>query len=197
MDEEIKKFALTNQSFRIKINADSSIKLTQEQLISSERNAKILAQSAADGLRNITSVTKTKIVIVHDTITAPYTGDIDPLDTCINVGTKFYEASKYDTIQGQILSTGVQIIRSPYYLGDITTVIGSEKFGLFNLRSRPVVQTTFSNPNIKVISASNVVVQQKKRPMFNVSAGVGYGVGTDFKPRPFVGLTVGKTLFRF
>jgi len=164
-DKEITELKLEkveyDQRFMERIKSDSARAYQQNQVIASKDVAIKMLGDEAKHYRNIKSVTKTKIVIVHDTITAAYT-DIVQNDTCITVGTKFYEASKYDTISGTVLSTGVQIIRSPYSVGEMTTVIADKRSGFLKLKHTPVVDISFSNPNVRLVSMGNVVVEQKK-----------------------------------
>lgn len=61
------------------------------------------------------------------------------------------------------------------------------------------VETTIKNMNPhtateEVISYKTAYPAPKK---WNLSIGVGYGVSTDLRPRPFIGITVGKSLIRF
>lgn len=179
-DKEINDLKLDmveyDQRFMERIKSDSTREYQQKQLIASKDVAIKMLGDEAKRYRNIKSVTKTKIVIVHDTITANYT-DIIQNDTCITVGTKFYEASKYDTISGTVLSTGVQIIRSPYSVGEMTTVIADRRSGFLKLKHTPVVSVSFDNPNIRVIGLNNVVVEQKKpKRLIWLVTGLGLGL---------------------
>jgi len=179
-DKEINNLKLDmveyDQRFMQRIKADSTREFQQKQLIASKDVAIKMLGDEAKHYRNIKSVVKTKIEIIHDTITAAYT-DIIQNDTCIAVGTKFYEASKYDTISGTVLSTGVQIIRSPYSVGEMTTVIADKRSGFLKLKHTPVVDISFSNENVRVVSMGNVMVQQKKpKRLLWLVTGLGLGL---------------------
>jgi len=179
-DKEINNLKLDmveyDQRFMQRIKSDSTREFQQKQLIASKDVAIKMLGDEAKHYRNIKSVVKTKIVIVRDTVTAAYT-DIIQNDTCITVGTKFYEASKYDTISGTVLSTGVQIIRSPYSVGEMTTVIADKRSGFLKLKHTPVVDISFSNPNVRVVSMGNVVVEQRKpKRLIWLVTGLGLGL---------------------
>jgi hypothetical protein len=179
-DKEINELKLDkveyDQRFLERIKSDSTRSYQQAQLIASKDVAIKMLGEEAKRYRNIKAVIKTKVEIIHDTLVAAYT-DIIQNDTCITVGTKFYEASKYDTISGTVLSTGVQIIRSPYSVGEMTTVIADRREGFLNLKHTPVVDISFSNPNVRVVSMGNVVVEQKKpKRLIWLVTGLGLGL---------------------
>lgn len=179
-DKEINNLKLDmveyDQRFMERIKADSTKEYQQKQLIASKDVAIKMLGEEAKRYRNVKSVVKTKIEIVHDTITAAYT-DIVQNDTCINVGTKFYEASKWDTISGTVLATGVQIIRSPYNVGEMKTVIADSRSGFLKLRRTPVVNISFENPNVKITGMQNVVVEQKKpKRLAWLLSGIALGI---------------------
>jgi hypothetical protein len=179
-DKEINDLKLDmveyDQRFMERIKSDSTRAYQQNQVIASKDVAIKMLGEEAKRYRNIKAVVKTKIVIVRDTVTAAYT-DIIQNDTCITVGTKFYEASKYDTISGTVLATGVQIVRSPYSVGEMTTVIADSRSGFLKLKHTPVVNVSFDNPNVKVTGLSNVVVEQKKpKRLIWLLSGLALGV---------------------
>ena len=179
-DKEINELKLDkveyDQRFLERIKSDSTRSYQQAQLIASKDVAIKMLGEEAKRYRNIKAVVKTKVEIIHDTLVAAYT-DIIQNDTCITVGTKFYEASKYDTISGTVLSTGVQIIRSPYSVGEMTTVIADKREGFLKLKHTPVVDISFSNPNVRVTGLSNVVVEQKKpKRLIWLVTGLGLGL---------------------
>ena len=182
-----------DQRFIERIKQDSTREYEQNQLIASKDVAIKMLGEEAKRYRNIKSVTKTKLIYETDTVFAEYTEH----DTIYKLmGREFCSETQYDTICGKIDSLGVVIYPHTTYLGNMTVIIADKKTGFFRLKSEPVVNVSFSNESVRIIGFQNVVVKQRK-PMFNVSAAVGYGIGTDFKIRPFVGLIIGKTLFRF
>ncbi len=179
-DKEINELKLDkveyDQRFIERIKADSTREYTQNQLIASKDVAIKMLGEEAKRYRNIKAVVKTKVEIIHDTLVAAYT-DIIQNDTCINVGTKFYEASKYDTISGTVLATGVQIIRSPYSVGEMTTTIADKRSGFLKLKHTPVVNIDFTNPNVRVVGMQNIVVEQKKpKRLIWLVTGLGLGL---------------------
>ena len=161
-----------DQRFIERIKEDSTREYTQNQLLSTERNARILAEDKAKGFRKVQTVVKTNLVLVHDTILAEYTTK----DT-LYLGREFCHQTQYDTICGTIDSIGVHIRQSPTSLGTMTTVIGSEKYGFLKLKSKPVVQVSFTNPNVRVTSMANVVVKQPKpKRLAWLISGIAIGI---------------------
>lgn len=161
-----------DQRFIERIKEDSTREYTQNQLLSTERNARILAEDKAKGFRKVQTVVKTDLVYVHDTILAEYTTK----DT-LYLGREFCHKTQYDTICGTIDSIGVHIRQSPTNLGTMTTIIGNEKYGFLKLKSKPVVQVSFTNPNVRVTSMSNVVVKQPKPKRLGwLISGIAIGI---------------------
>jgi len=150
----------TDQRFVERIKEDSSRQYIQDQLLSSERNARILAEDEAKRFKRISQVTKLQLKVVHDTILATYT-DTDTIYKAVPIGTEFAYETKWDTIQGKVDSTGIQITKNVTNLGELTTIVGFEKQGLFK-KSKPVVLVTTENPSVRITSMSNVVVKQPK-----------------------------------
>jgi hypothetical protein len=150
----------TDQRFITRIKEDSSREFTQDQLLSSERNARILAEDEAKRFKRISQVTKLQLKVVHDTILAEYT-NTDTIYKAVPIGAKFAYETKWDTIQGKVDSTGIQITKNVTNLGELTTIVGFEKQGLFK-KSKPVVLVTTENPSVRITSMSNVVVKQPK-----------------------------------
>ena len=150
----------TDQRFITRIKEDSSREFTQNQLLSSERNARILAEDEAKRFKRISQVTKLQLKVVHDTILATYT-DTDTIYKAVPIGAEFAYETKWDTIQGKVDSTGIQITKNVTNLGELTTIVGFEKQGLFK-KAKPVVLVTTENPSVRITSMSNVVVKQPK-----------------------------------
>ena len=150
----------TDQRFIERIKKDSSRQYIQDQLLSSERNARILAEDEAKRFKRISQVTKLQLKVVHDTILATYT-DTDTIYKAVPIGTQFAYETKWDTIQGKVDSTGISITKNVTNLGELTTIVGYEKQGLFK-KSKPVAMVTTENPSVRITSMSNVVVKQQK-----------------------------------
>ena len=150
----------TDQRFVERIKEDSSRQYIQDQLLSSERNARILAEDEAKRFKRISQVTKLQLKVVHDTILATYT-DTDTIYKAVPIGAEFAYETKWDTIQGKVDSTGISITKNVTNLGELTTIVGFEKQGLFK-KSKPVVLVTTENPSVRITSMSNVVVKQPK-----------------------------------
>jgi hypothetical protein len=149
-----------DQRFIEKIKQDSSREYRQNQLLSSERNARILSEDEAKRFKKISQVTKVVVRLEKDTILAEYT-NTDTIYKAVPIGTEFSYETKWDTIQGKVDSTGIQITKNVTNLGELTTIVGYEKQGLFK-KSKPVVLVTTENPSARITGMSNVVVKQPK-----------------------------------
>jgi hypothetical protein len=164
-----------DQRFIEKIKQDSSREYRQNQLLSSERNARILSEDEAKRFKKISQVTKLQLKVVHDTILAEYT-NTDTIYKAVPIGTEFAYETKWDTIQGKVDSTGIQITKNVTNLGELTTIVGYEKQGLFK-KSKPVVLVTTENPSVRITSMSNVVVKQPKpKRLAWLISGIAVGV---------------------
>ena len=150
----------TGQRFVERIKKDSSREYSQRQLIADKDIAIKLLGEEAKKYRNIKSVTKYEFVYQTDTVIANYTDTI--IGDCVPFGTMFTKASQFDTISGVIDTNGVVIYPHTTYLGEVTTVVANEKSGFLKLKSKPVVNISFSNPNVRITGMSNVVVKQPK-----------------------------------
>ncbi len=165
----------TKQRFIEKIKQDSSREYRQNQLLSSERNARILAEDEAKRFKKISQVTKVNVKVVHDTILAEYT-NTDTIYKAVPIGTEFAYETKWDTIQGKVDSTGISITKNVTNLGELTTIVGYEKQGLFK-KSKPVVLVTTENPSVRITSMSNVVVKQPKpKRLAWLISGIAVGI---------------------
>jgi hypothetical protein len=164
-----------DQRFIEKIKQDSSREYRQNQLLSSERNARILAEDEAKRFKKISQVTKVNVKVVHDTILAEYT-NTDTIYKAVPIGTEFTYETKWDTIQGKVDSTGIQITKNVTNLGELTTIVGYEKQG-FLKKSKPVVLVTTENPSVRITSMSNVVVKQPKpKRLAWLISGIAVGI---------------------
>jgi hypothetical protein len=162
----------TKQRFVERIKNDSTKEYSQKQLIANKDIAIKLLGEEAKRYRNIKSVTKMVTVYDTDTIFAEYT------DTVYKpIGREFCANEKYDTICGRVDSLGVVIYPHTTYLGDITTTIAQEKYGFLKLKSKPVVNVSFSNPNVRVVNMQNVVVKQPKpKRLAWLISGIAVGI---------------------
>lgn len=147
----------TKTRFVERIKDDSTREYSQKQLIAQKDIAIKLLGEEAKRYRKIKTVVKTDMVYITDTVFAEYTTK----DT-VYLGREFCNRTQYDTICGKIDSLGVVIYPHTTYIGEMTTVIGNEKSGFFGLKSSPVVNVSFSNPNVRLTGMNNVVVKQPK-----------------------------------
>jgi len=162
----------TKQRFVERIKNDSTKEYSQKQLIADKDIAIKLLGEEAKKYRNIKSVTKMVTVYDTDTIFAEYT------DTIYKpIGREFCANEKYDTICGRVDSLGVVIYPHTTYLGEVTTTIANEKYGFLKLKSKPVVNVSFSNPNVRVVNMQNVVVKQPKpKRLAWLISGIAVGI---------------------
>lgn len=166
----------TEQRFVERIKDDSTREYSQRQLIADKDIAIKLLGEEAKRYRNIKSVTKVEMVYQTDTVIANYTDTI--IGDCVPFGTMFTKASQFDTISGVIDTNGVVIYPHTTYLGEVTTTIANEKSGFLKLKSKPVVNISFSNPNVRITGMSNVVVKQPKpKRLAWLLTGLALGIG--------------------
>lgn len=164
-----------DQRFIERIKEDSSKEYRQNQLLSSERNARILAEDEAKRFKKISQVTKVNVKVVHDTILAEYT-NTDTIYKAVPTGTEFSYETKWDTIQGKVDSTGIAITKNVTNLGELTTIVGYEKQGLFK-KSKPVVLVTTENPSVRITGMQNVIVKQPKPKRLGwLISGIAIGI---------------------
>jgi hypothetical protein len=164
-----------DQRFIEKIKQDSTREYTQNQLLSTERDARILAEDKAKRFKKISQVTKVNVKVVHDTILAEYT-NTDTIYKAVPIGTEFSYETKWDTIQGKVDSTGIAITKNVTNLGELTTIVGYEKQG-FLKKSKPVVLVTTENPSVRITGMSNVVVKQPKpKRLAWLISGIAIGI---------------------
>lgn len=164
-----------DQRFIERIKEDSSREYTQNQLLSTERNARILAEDEAKRFKKISQVTKVNVKVVHDTILAEYT-NTDTIYKAVPIGTEFAYETKWDTIQGKVDSTGIEITKNVTNLGELTTIVGYEKQGLFK-KSKPVVLVTTENPSVRITGMQNVIVKQPKPKRLGwLISGIAVGI---------------------
>ncbi len=146
-----------DQRFIERIKLDSTREYSQKQLLADKDVAIKLLGEEAKRYRNVKTILKTSLEYVHDTIFADYTTK----DT-VYLGREFCHETQYDTICGKIDSLGVVIYPHTTYIGEMTTIIANEKSGFLKLKSEPVVNVSFSNPNIRITGMQNVIVKQPK-----------------------------------
>ena len=164
-----------DQRFIERIKEDSTREYTQNQLLSTERNARILAEDEAKRFKKISQVTKVVVRVEKDTILAEYT-NTDTIYKAVPIGTEFAYETKWDTIQGKVDSTGIAITKNVTNLGELTTIVGYERQGLFK-KSKPVVLVTTENPSVRITSMSNVVVKQPKPKRLGwLISGIAIGI---------------------
>lgn len=163
-----------DQRFIERIKQDSTREYSQKQLLAQKDVAIKLLGEEAKPYRNIKSVTKTKLIYETDTVFAEYTEH----DTIYKLmGREFCSETQYDTVCGKIDSLGVVIYPHTTYIGEMSVVVANEKKGFLKLKSTPVVNVSFSNPNVRITGMSNVVVKQPKpKRLLWLLSGIAVGL---------------------
>ncbi len=187
------------QTYKVRIKKDSTTIYTQKILQANQQ-----AANAHSGERKTQTSVKAKIGVKIDNVVAEYTkpdtiikyvgANCDSLldaqaANTIPIGSKFSKVDKWYSLSGTLDTNSVKDISIDLTPGDISVVVSGRK-------GKESATISVQNPYIQLSNISSVKVKQKRK-MFNVSAGVGYGSSTDLKPRPFIGVSLNKTLFRF
>ena len=79
---------------------------------------------------------------------------------------------------------------------EYSVIIGEESQGWFRPK-KPFVEIINQNPYSETKSLRTYQVQTPKQKLFGIGPIVGYGVSTDFKFQPFIGIGVQYNLIRF
>ena len=201
--EQVSKYELSEQKFKVKVNKDSSTIATQSQTIITEREANKLGILKLQGEIKIaqSQVRQTQEIIYKD-IKVPYvpnnytdtsgwyaklkSGDsskanIDSLiSNSIIVPSKFALKEKWFTINGEVKKDGV-LINTLLIPNESTVTIGYNKTGFLWLGRKAIVEIENTNPYLKTSKISNVVIKEStslfKKPLFWVIVG---GIASHF-----------------
>lgn len=201
--EQVSKYELSEQQFKVKVNKDSSTIATQSQTIMTEREANKLGLLKLQGeIKIAKSQVKQTQEIIYEAIKVPYVpnnytdtsgwyaklknGDssksnIDSLiSNSIIVPSKFELKEKWFSINGEVKKDGV-LINKLLIPNESTVTIGYKKTGFLSLSRKAIVEIENTNPYLKTTKISNVVIEKNKslfkKPLFWVIVG---GVASHF-----------------
>jgi len=172
----------TVQTFKLDLSNKDKVIATQEALIGSERNAKILAEQEARKYKSIAGVVKVKTEFVIKNVPVPYlkhdTVTVDG-ELCVPVGTMAALNTKYYSIVATIDTNNIRI-DSLHIPVNFSLLWGKQKRGLFKA---PVESYSLvvDNPYISVKSMQNVTVKPKKpKRLVWLLTGLALGIATNF-----------------
>ena len=166
LEKQFSKFELKKQDFKVIVNKDKEKLIQQEQLILTLQQAKNLNVIESKDWKNTQSriefVTQTRI----DTIFIAFTDTLRINDTIYSKSDfeclkHFNLNDKFFYINGNVLENGIKI-DSLSFPNIATITIGEKRQGIFR-KSLPIVEIKNSNPYIKTIDLSNVVINNKKK----------------------------------
>ena len=166
LEEQFSKFELKKQDFKVIVNKNKEKIIEQEQLILTLQQAKNLNLINSKDWKNTKSriefVTQTRI----DTIFIAFNDTFRINDTIYSKSDfeclkHFNLNDKFFYINGNVLENGIKI-DSLSFPNIATITIGEKRQGIFR-KSLPIVEIKNSNPYIKTIDLSNVVINNKKK----------------------------------
>jgi hypothetical protein len=190
--EQVSKYELSEQQFKIKVNKDSSTIATQNQTIMTEREANKLGILKLQGeIKIAQSQVRQTQEIIYEGVQVPYipnnytdtsgwyaklkSGDssksnIDSLiSNSIIVPSKFELKQKWFAINGEVKKDGV-LINKLLISNESTVTIGYKKTGFLWLGRKAIVEIENTNPYLKNTKISNVVIEKNKslfkKPLF-------------------------------
>jgi hypothetical protein len=166
LEKQFSKFELKKQDFKVIVNKNKEKLIQQEQLILTLQQAKNLNVIDSKDWKNTQSrvefVTQTRI----DTIFIAFNDTLRINDTIYSKSNfdclkHFNLSDKFFYINGNLLENGIKI-DSLSFPNIATITIGEKRQGIFK-KSLPIVEIKNSNPYIKTIDLSNVVINNKKK----------------------------------
>ena len=153
---------------RIQLKSDSSYKVEMQQVLSSEKAARVVAENELQGykLKNVKSVVQTRFEVKVKEVEVPYlVRDTIVKDSTVYIrtNTRFALSDSFKYITGVVDTNGIKIDSLGLYPSKLTVVIGDIKQG-FLKKSKPSVVIDFNSPYIRPVSGSNLIVQDKRKP---------------------------------
>jgi hypothetical protein len=176
LDSEIKEFKLKNgQLATEKSLLQVTTKELQNQVWIKDDSLQLLFEK----VKNPKVTVKVETKIVFDTIRVPFEKPVDfAFSRTFNKNNPWYK------ISGTVDQNGVTL-NPPLIPNTQRLVIGSKK-------GVPTVTITNSNPHIVTNEIEGQLIETRNKP-WNLSAGVGWN---GFQS-PYVGIYLGRTIFRF
>lgn len=191
---QLSEYQLQNKKFKAERQKDSSLIITQNQTILSQKEAIRLGLLETDNrIKKIESQLQTKIKIRVVEKEVPFIpdgfvdtsgwvrnnlGEVIKTDS-ISVPVKFALNEKWFKIEGVVKKNGLKIdtLQMP---SKFNVTFGKEKTGFLGLGRNAVVQIKADNPYLDISSINNIVVKKPKKfynsPIFYVGIGVLSGI---------------------
>lgn len=192
--KQLSEYKIENKFYRSERQKDSSLIVTQNQTIMSQKDAIRLGLLDVDKrIKSIESQLQAKLSVTVVKKDVPFIptnfadtsgwvrnkdGVLIKTDS-ISVPQDYGLAEKWFRIKGTIRKSGLKIdtLELP---AKFTVTYGKEKSGFLNLGRTPVVQIKSDNPYIDVASLNNIVVKKPKSffnsPLFYGSVGIILGI---------------------
>lgn len=191
---QLSEYQINDKVFRSERLKDSTLIVTQNQTIMSQKEAIKLGLLDIDNkIKQIENQIQAKINVVIKEKDVPFIpngyadtsgwvrndkGDVIRTDS-ISVPQDFALSEKWLQIGGTIKKTGLRLdsVKLP---SKFTITQGKEKSGFLNLGRTPVVQIKIDNPYIDVSALSNIKVKKNKNifnsPFFYIGIGLAGGI---------------------
>ena len=172
---QLKKFQLENQSFQEEIDNNGNTIIEQEQIILSQKDAIAHGLLEIDRLKKVQSQVNIITTTIIDTVLVSHT---DTVVEYIN-GDAFLKLPHVYNYNTEFLSFNALIKKDGFTLNNLkldnkTTIsVGFKGQGLFK-PDLAVVELKHSNPYIKTVGVTNVVVEEKN-PLKDKRLWGGFG----------------------
>lgn len=192
--EQLSEYQIENKKFRAERQKDSSLIVTQNQTIMTQKEAIRLGLLEIDKrIKQVESQLQAKInvrVIEKDVPFVPNgyadttgwirneQGIVIKTDS-ISVPQRFALSEKFFNVEGVVKKNGLKIdtLAIP---SKFTITYGKEKTGFLKLGRNPVVQIKTDNPYIDVTSLNNIVIKKPQRfynsKLFYLGVGILGGI---------------------
>lgn len=177
---QLQKFQLENKTFQEEVDKNGNTIIEQEQIILSQKDAIAHGLLEIDRLSKIESQVNVITTTIIDTVIVSHT---DTVVEYIN-GDAFLKLPYTYNYQTEFLSFNALIQTNGLTLNSLkldnkTTVsVGFKSQGLFK-PDLPMIELKNSNPYIKTVGVTNVVVEDSKNPLKDkrVWGGLGFLLG--------------------
>jgi hypothetical protein len=194
---QLSSYKLSEKSFKLKIQSDSSTIATQTQTILSQQEAINLGLLKLDGqIKDVQSQVRQNQRVIIDSFPLPYIpngyGDTSEwakrlkkgerskelcdslIANSIIIPSKFKNEQKWVKMYGKVNKDGV-VMDSLRLENEASVTIGWRKYGFLNLKREPIVELKNTNPYVNVTKVNNVVVKSKSGILHK--KGFWFGVG--------------------
>ena len=181
---QLQKFQLENLAFKEEIDKNGNAIIQQEQVILSQKDAIAQGLLEIDRLKKVQSQVNVITTTIIDTVVVSHTDTVVQYfngDAYLKLPHSYNYSTEFLSFDALIKSDGLTL--NSLKLDNKTTVnVGFKKQGLFK-RDLPVVELKHTNPYIKTLGVTNVVIEEKKNPLKDnrVWCGLGLLVGLIIK----------------